>query len=66
MSKSINVNPLAVSTLSNTRKVGNTKRRIKVRASTYNILQCSEMSKSINVNPLAVSILSNMRKVGEY
>ena len=64
---------LMVSTLSNTGKARNTKRRIKVEQAflIYSNAQKKrekkkKMSKSISVNPLAVSTLSNARKVGEY
>ena len=64
MSKSISVNPLAVSTLSNTRKAGNTKRRSHQKL--LYLLQCFKKSMSIQRTFPTVSTLSNMRKAGEY
>ena len=64
MSKSINVKPLAVSTLSNTRKVGDTKRGSHQKL--LYLLQCSEKSTSIRKTFPTVSTLSKARKAGEY
>ena len=64
MSKSISVNPLAVSTLSNTRKAGNTKRRLHQKL--LYLFQYSEKSMSIQKTFPTVSMLSNTRKAREY
>ena len=62
MSKSIN--PLAVSTLSNARKVGNTKRGSHQKL--LYLFQWSKKSMSIQKTFPTVSTLSNMRKAREY
>ena len=64
MSKSNSVNPLAVSTLSNARKAGNTKGESHQKL--LYLLQCSEKSMSIQKTFPMVSTLSNTRKAGEY
>ena len=64
MSKSISVNPPAVSTLSNARKAGNTKEESHQKL--LYLLQCSEKSMSIQRTFPTVSTLSNARKAGEY
>ena len=64
MSKSNSVNPLAVSTLSNARKAGNTKGESHQKL--LYLLQCSEKSMSIQKTFPMVSTLSNARKAGEY
>ena len=64
ISKSISVNPLAVSTLSNTRNAENTKRESHQKL--LCLLQYSEKSTSIRRTFPTVSTLSNTRKAGEY